>query len=253
MPVPVNLSASDITATSVRLNWVRWTPLQLFLAGVLGVWYDPSDLSTLFQDAAGTIPVTADGDPVGLMLDKSGNGNHAIQAVSGSRPVYRTDGTLHRLYFNGVNSVLSFSISGRQSDMYVGIVHKATGGLRYRLVGGASNSRIILSLDTNPYIFFPDSPDSYVCSIDNEIVSEPGSRVGSGIIGNRANGVYTVTEIDSARLNQSVFDTIYISGSDGGVEYFEGEVQSLIITEKPNASNRKKVTQYLAGQAGVTL
>ena len=36
-----------------------------------GVWYDPSDLSTLFQDAAGTVPVTGVGQPVGLILDKS--------------------------------------------------------------------------------------------------------------------------------------------------------------------------------------
>jgi hypothetical protein len=36
-----------------------------------GVWYDPSDTSTLFQDAAGTTPVTAVEQPVGLMLDKS--------------------------------------------------------------------------------------------------------------------------------------------------------------------------------------
>lgn len=35
------------------------------------VWLDPSDLSTLFQDAAGTTPVTAPGQPVGLALDKS--------------------------------------------------------------------------------------------------------------------------------------------------------------------------------------
>lgn len=36
-----------------------------------GAWFDPSDLSTLFQDATGTIPVTAVEQPVGLMLDKS--------------------------------------------------------------------------------------------------------------------------------------------------------------------------------------
>lgn len=36
-----------------------------------GVWYDPSDLSTLFQDSAGATPVTAAGQPVGLILDKS--------------------------------------------------------------------------------------------------------------------------------------------------------------------------------------
>lgn len=36
-----------------------------------GAWFDPSDLSTMFQDAAGTVPVTAVEQPVGLMLDKS--------------------------------------------------------------------------------------------------------------------------------------------------------------------------------------
>lgn len=49
---------------------VFW-PLQLFAQGQPGAWYEPSDLTTLFQDAAGTIPVTAAGQPVGLVLDKS--------------------------------------------------------------------------------------------------------------------------------------------------------------------------------------
>lgn len=44
---------------------------ELFAGGVPGAWFDPSDLSTLFQDAAGTLPVTAVEQPVGLMLDKS--------------------------------------------------------------------------------------------------------------------------------------------------------------------------------------
>ena len=43
----------------------------LFAANEPGVWYDPSDLSTLFQDAVGTLPVTGVEQPVGLMLDKS--------------------------------------------------------------------------------------------------------------------------------------------------------------------------------------
>lgn len=43
----------------------------MFTNGEQGAWYDPSDLSTLYQDAAGTIPVTAVEQPVGLMLDKS--------------------------------------------------------------------------------------------------------------------------------------------------------------------------------------
>lgn len=43
----------------------------LFTNNEQGFAYDPNDLSTLYQDAAGTIPVTAAGQPVGLMLDKS--------------------------------------------------------------------------------------------------------------------------------------------------------------------------------------
>ncbi|TDR34341.1 sialate O-acetylesterase [Aquamicrobium defluvii] len=58
---------------------IPFDPSIFFANGEQGAWYDPSDLTTLFQDAAGTVPVTADGDPVGLMLDKSGRGHHATQ------------------------------------------------------------------------------------------------------------------------------------------------------------------------------
>ena len=43
----------------------------LFANSEVGAWYDPSDLTTMFQDRAGTAPVTADGQTVGLILDKS--------------------------------------------------------------------------------------------------------------------------------------------------------------------------------------
>ena len=60
----------------------------LFAASEPGAWYDPSDMSTLFQDSAGTVPVTAVEQPVGRILDKSGRGNHATQATTTKRPVY---------------------------------------------------------------------------------------------------------------------------------------------------------------------
>ncbi|WP_439560489.1 hypothetical protein [Roseinatronobacter sp.] len=48
-----------------------WHPGWLFRNGAQGAWYDPSDAGTLFQDAAGASPVTAPGQTVGLVLDKS--------------------------------------------------------------------------------------------------------------------------------------------------------------------------------------
>jgi hypothetical protein len=61
-----------------------FSPASLFAAGEQGVWYDPSDMTTLFQDSAGTTPVTAVEQPVGLMLDlsKSGVGTNGAKRVN---------------------------------------------------------------------------------------------------------------------------------------------------------------------------
>lgn len=87
---------------------VPFSPAQLFAAGEQGAWYDPSDFSTMFQDSAGTTPVTAVEQPVGLILDKSGRGNHASQATSAARPVLKQDSSgRYNLLFDGLNSSLS--------------------------------------------------------------------------------------------------------------------------------------------------
>jgi len=84
---------STISLALTRLGWLRgaWSPSRLFEDGEQGAWYDPSDLSTMFQDSAGTIPMehvgTVVDQPVGLILDKSGNGHDAFQATATARPV----------------------------------------------------------------------------------------------------------------------------------------------------------------------
>jgi hypothetical protein len=87
--------APEVTSAPVA----AWSPADLFQNSEVGIWLDPSDLTTLFQDSAATIPVVADGAPVGAVLDKSGNGNHAF-AGPNHRPTYKTDGTLHWLEFD---------------------------------------------------------------------------------------------------------------------------------------------------------
>lgn len=111
-------------ATTIRGNTtVGFSPASLFAAGEQGVWFDPSDFSTMFQDSAGTTPVTAVEQPVGRILDKSGRGNHATQFTSGNRPVLSarvnllsatatlstqsvtTVATTYTLYFTGSGSI----------------------------------------------------------------------------------------------------------------------------------------------------
>lgn len=75
VPVFVDNSCADAWTTNVTgyipVGQPSFIRNVLFAAGEQGVWYDPSDLTTLFQDSAGTTPVTAVEQPVGLMLDKS--------------------------------------------------------------------------------------------------------------------------------------------------------------------------------------
>lgn len=79
----------------------------LFSNGEQGAWYDPSDLSTMYQDAAGTIPVTGVGQPVGRILDKSGRGNHATQTTTASRPTLQQDTSgKYYLSFDGIDDSL---------------------------------------------------------------------------------------------------------------------------------------------------
>lgn len=61
---------SPLHPTHASISGGAWTPALWFLASEQGAWYDPSDMSTLFQDAAGTTPVTAVEQPVGLVMDK---------------------------------------------------------------------------------------------------------------------------------------------------------------------------------------
>ncbi len=135
----------------------------LFANGEQGAWYDPSDFSTMFQDSAGTTPVTATGQPVGRILDKSGRGNHATQPTAAARPVYQIDGSGRpHLLFDGVDDfMLTGSVNFTATDkisFWMGLYVAAT------------SSRILeLSLDAgsaaNPGAFVFRHPTSTVYDI----------------------------------------------------------------------------------------
>ena len=86
----------------------------LFASAQPGVWYDPSDLTTMFQDNLGSTPVTAPGQTVGLLLDKSKNGvgtngssrrNLLVATATLSTQSVTVTAVAHTLSFTGTGTV----------------------------------------------------------------------------------------------------------------------------------------------------
>ena len=67
------------------------------------IWLDASDVSTMFVDSDGTVPVVASGDPVGRWRNKGtlGAAGDAVQTVSAQRPVFREAAGNPCIEFNG--------------------------------------------------------------------------------------------------------------------------------------------------------
>ena len=86
-------------------------PVSLFANGEAGAVIDPSDFSTMFQDSAGTIPVTSVGQPVGLIKNRVGDFAHFAQNTTTKRPILRQDGGLYYLDFDGVDDWMALGSS----------------------------------------------------------------------------------------------------------------------------------------------
>ena len=65
------------------------------VSGAGGCFYDPNDLSTMFQDVAGTIPCAVD-STVALIKDKGPFGYDASQSDSAQRPTLKKDSATGR-------------------------------------------------------------------------------------------------------------------------------------------------------------
>lgn len=161
-------------------------------------WYDPSDLTTLFQDAAMTTPVTAADDPVGAMLDKSGNGNHVIQATAGKRPLYKTSGGLRWLEFDGADDFLADAFALSQPWDAVTALRRIDATNDVHFIGGSGGN------DNTGVLYF-----------NTEVRIFSGSELSSGV--SPASGVdFVATERHSGASSRIAVDNgSYVTGDAG--------------------------------------
>lgn len=219
----------------------------LFSNGEQGAWYDPSDLSTMYQDAAGTIPVTAVGQPVGKILDKSGRGNHATQSTTASRPTLQQDTSgKYYLSFDGVDDYLSTrSVDFTATDKMTVLagVRKLSDAATATLFETSSNI-----INNNGTLFFgsPTSTNSYqfnskgssesIAGSGNGVYVAPITNVVAGI--SDISGDSVILRVNGNQVAQSTADQgtgnygnypLYIGRRGGASLSFKGHLYGLIV------------------------
>ena len=185
-----------------------WSPTDLT---ALAAWYDPSDLSTMFQDAAGTTPVTAAGQPVGLILDKSGNGHHASQTTSTARPLFQIDGSGNaHLVFDGVDDYLSTSPIN------------LTGTDKVTVFSGS------WVLSSNTAIFYETSTSALSGGAFYATSNEQATNIGTFLVsGTGGGGVKTLTGQPAHAVTTAQFSAVFTTAIDAAAANVNGVAQSM--------------------------
>lgn len=251
------LISRSISRAINELEGAAFNPIALFAAGEQGVWYDPSDLSTLFQDSSGTIPVTAAGQPVGMMRDKSGRGNHATQATATSRPILQTTDGKWYLAFDGVddflvtgninlsanNKITVFNGLTKLSDALAGIVYEfsatvASNNGTFVLLAPASNGAQNYTFASRGTTLGGNT--SYGRPAPDKVVITNTADISAPKMSTRINTTVTANSVSSQGTGNYGVWPLYI-GSRGGISTaFNGHLYSLII--RGAASSDKQIT-----------
>ena len=248
----------------------------LFANQEQGFAYDPNDLTTLYQDAAGTIPVTAMGQPVGLIKDKSGRNNHAYQTVSASRPILQRNATTGAYYlaFDGtddylVTNSIDFTATDKVS-LFAGVTKLADNGQiiaelspstsanagSFYLVAGVDNGgngyiaqargSSGAGLGTSARNFTYLAPDVAVLSIKHDISGDLSSMRRNGVIGIDGLG-------DKGTGNFGNYP-LFIGRRGGTSTPFKGHIYSLIgIGRLTTDTETATLEKLIAKNTGVTL
>lgn len=217
-------------------------------------FWDASDLSSLFQDSAGSTPVTTDNQPVGKWV---GNGLNFLQSTSGLRMTYQTSGGLHWLESDGTDDEMvatGWSLSGSQtSHMFVvatipGTIAANDGLLTYNLFTAANASRT-LSFD-NATTFKVDTVGSSAkptFSGDTHVFE--GLFDSTGIYGAIDGGSYT----HNATVPATTSSSLYLGkGVLSGRKAWK--IHAVVVYDSAlTGTDRSTLITLLGAKAGLTL
>jgi hypothetical protein len=251
-----------------------WTPAEIFTGSVRGAWYEANDLSTLWQDASSTVPVTTPGDLIYRIDDKSGNGIGLVQGTSGLRFILQNDGTDNYFDMDGSDDYESYNTGAdmRLEDDDLNIVigfrfdnSSGDGTVLARALQNSENGRywiarfggdlgIGVQLAGTVYeakAAFSSTANTVICGyLDRDVANSIAVRI---------NGT-TTTGTNATNTANYVPDRRFMLGAFNGpidntqVAHLNGRIYAVLIWFAPyDADTMDAAEAWMAGQCGVTL
>jgi hypothetical protein len=234
----------------------------LFAGGIKGAWYDPSDVASMRQDSAGSVAAAVDA-PVGLLLDKSGNGLHLSQSTAARRPMLRSDGVRHFLSFDGVDDVLVRSgslLAPGGSVTCIAAVRRTAAGVFPYVVGNTGDAGFSLLYNSSSR-----QPRSYVTTAGgvvagiSEVAVPDGADHSLRQVVDRPGLRLRLYESGVERLSMPSIDADLTEGAEsflGGHMvanvYFPGRIYGfLIVSRLLSEAEIGRLESFMAARAGI--
>jgi hypothetical protein len=201
-------------------------------AGLL-CWHDFSVIGNIFQDAAKTTPVTADGDDIGAVVDRSGNSRDAVQATAGNKPHYKVNiQNGLSMALSTVDSVLNTaSIAhgiGTGDFLWVGVVRRTvqSSTADYAIcTNGVYDPALFTRYSTDKASYYWGGYQNFTTVFSDNTTYLVEFRRVSGKIYLTINGVDDATVIDNTTSFANAVFTLMneTSGGGGGLVGYMGE------------------------------
>lgn len=233
------------------------------------VWYDFSDASSLFQDSAGTVPVTTAGNPIGKVLDKSGAANHMIQAVAGSCPLWQTTfsaldgvddswGTAANVNFTSTDEVTVIAGVRKLSDAADAVITElsttnANNGMFYIKAPGSATATKFEFLSRGVGTQAVPFTSSVTYNSPVSVVATGVSKINTPSALLRINGVQV--DIKTPSQGGGNFGTypLFVGRRNNTSMPFNGNIYGLVIIGRLlTAPELTLCEQYMAGQVGIS-
>jgi hypothetical protein len=228
----------------LRARQGSFSPASIFAGGAKGAWYDPSDITSLFQDGAGTTPVAASGDPLGRMLDKSGRSNRVSQATAAARPTYTVGGGFSYFASDGVDDGLTSAAFAAGTftadmDMFVAVrrTSAASGILFY---DGVSE---FIGCYVNGSGAATGTTAGYTIAVDGTPITDTRDALFDLL------GTWAVVEVRN--VNMSAWAQLGIGVYPGFP--IAADIAGVVLCPAQDATTRADIRRYLGAKVGLSL